>query len=375
MKRITTLLPCLCLVLPVTTLAQSNPPVVKRHWGEIEGEDVHLFTLTNPSGASVSISNYGGTVISIVVPDQEGEMEDVALGFTTLSDYREKSPYFGCITGRYANRIAAGKFTLDGTEYTLATNNEPNHLHGGVAGFDKKIWKARIVENGKEPFLVLSDTSPDGEEGYPGTLKSTVSYRWTADNALQINYRATTDKPTVVNLTNHTYFNLAGHGEGTILDHKLQIMADRYTPIDPTSIPTGIVPVAGTPFDFREPTRIGARIEEDHPQIKNGMGYDHNFVLKTEDDDELLIAANLTEPESGRTLTVKTTEPGIQFYSGNFLDDLPGKNGRVYAFRSGLCLEAQTFPDSPNQAAFPSPVLRPGETYTQTTIYDFGVTE
>lgn len=363
------------LLMPSLVQAQDTPPVSKQVWGQIESQDVYRYTLTNESGSSITISDYGGTVLSIIVPDASGKMADVALGFSTLGEYREKSPYFGCITGRYANRIAKGKFTLDGQSYTLATNNEPNHLHGGEKGFDKKIWKSRVVQNGSEPFLVLSATSPDGEEGYPGTLKTTVSYRWTDDNTLQINYRATTDKPTVVNLTNHTYFNLGGHDSGSILDHQLRINAGQYTPIDATSIPTGIASVEDTPFDFREATAIGARIEDDHPQLENGMGYDHNFVLKTEDSDELVIAAVVTDPETGRTLTVKTTEPGLQFYSGNFLDKLAGKAASVYEKRSGFCLEAQTFPDSPNQEEFPSPVLRPGETYTQTTIYEFGVTE
>lgn len=353
----------------IASFAQAQT-VATRSWGEIDGKAVKLYTLKNKSGASVTISNYGGTVTSIIVPDKKGDLADVVLGFDTLAEYREKSPYFGCITGRYANRIAKGKFTLDGTEYTLATNNDPNHLHGGEKGFDKKVWSA-TVKNGE---LVLNDTSPDGEEGYPGTLKTTVTYRWTDKNALEIDYKATTDKPTVINLTNHTYFNLAGEGTDTILDHQLQINATRYNPIGPTSIPTGIAPVKGTPFDFTSPTAIGARIEVENTQLKNGIGYDHNFVLKGEDDGKLMKAATLTEPKSGRTLTVSTTEPGIQFYCGNFLDNLPGKGGKIYKHRSGLCLEAQTFPDSPNQKEFPSPVLRPGETYLQTTIYQLGVT-
>lgn len=346
--------------------------LTSRHWGEINGEKVSLYTLTNQSGASVTISNYGGTVTAISVPDKKGRLADVALGFDSLAEYREKSPYFGCIVGRYANRIAKGKFTLDGTEYTLATNNTPNHLHGGEKGFDKKVWKASVRDDDGEPFLSLTSTSPDGEEGYPGTLKTTVTYRWTEQNALQIDYLATTAKPTVVNLTNHTYFNLAGHGDESILDHTLEIKAEHYNPIDATSIPTGIAPVEDTPFDFRTPTPIGARINRDHPQLKNGLGYDHNFILKERDDGKLATAAILIHPDSGRTLTVVTTEPGLQFYSGNFLDKLAGKDGKIYRHRSGLCLEAQTFPDSPNQKAFPSPVLRPGETYRQTTIYRFG---
>ncbi|MDE0860214.1 MAG: galactose mutarotase [Akkermansiaceae bacterium] len=342
-------------------------------FGEVDGKAVELYTLSNESGAKVSITNYGGTVTSLIVPDKDGKMGDVVLGFDTVGEYLEKSPYFGCIAGRYANRIAKGKFTLDGKEYSLAINNEPNTLHGGVKGFDKQIWKAKVGNQGDNPSLTLTYTSPDGEEGYPGTLKSTVTYTWTQKNALRIRYKATTDKPTVLNLTNHSYFNLAGEGSETVLDHHLQIKAKRYNPIDPTSIPTGIAPVKGTPFDFTKSTRIGKRIDQENEQLKNGMGYDHNFIMKDSRDGKIGVAAIVTEPTSGRVLTVKTSEPGIQFYSGNFLDGLEGKGGKGYAHRSALCLEAQTFPDSPNQKEFPSPVLRPGETYIQTTIYELGV--
>ena len=300
-------------------------------------------------------------------------MGDVVLGFDSVAEYVEKSPYFGCITGRYANRIANGKFTLDGKDYSVATNNDPNHLHGGLKGFDKKIWKARIGNMGDSPSLVLTYTSPDGEEGYPGTLNNSVTYTWTQDNALRIRYKSTTDKPTILNLTNHSYFNLAGEGDKTNLQHRVKINAEHYNPIDETSIPTGIAPVEGTPFDFRKPTQIGKRINEENEQLKNGKGYDHNFVLKKTDDGKLMTAAVVTEPTSGRILTVKTTEPGIQFYTGNFLDDLKGKGGKNYAHRSAFCLESQTFPDSPNQKEFPSPVLRPGETYSQVTVYHFGL--
>ena len=343
--------------------------VSSKPFGEVDGNPVELYTFTNESGASVSITNYGGTVTSLIVPDQHGKLGDVVLGFDTVAEYVEKSPYFGCITGRYANRIAKGKFKIDGEEYTVATNNEANHLHGGLKGFDKKIWKARIGNRGNTPSLTLTYTSPDGEEGYPGTLSTTVTYTWTQNNALRIRYKATTDKPTVLNLTNHSYFNLAGAGSKTVLDHNLQINADRYNPIDATSIPTGIAPVKGTPFDFNKSTRIGDRIEQKDEQLKNGIGYDHNYVLKDKRDEKLAVAAIVTEPDSGRVLTVSTTEPGIQFYSGNFLDGPKGKGGKEYPHRSALCLESQTFPDSPNQKTFPSPILRPGETYTQTTIY------
>lgn len=367
MKYLSTLLaPLFCSLLSATTLTS-------REWGKIGDQKVMLYTLKNKSGASVTISNYGGTVTSIIVPDKEGKLADVALGFETLAEYREKSPYFGCITGRYANRIAKGKFKLDGKEHTLATNNGPNHLHGGEEGFDKKVWKYLPARSPNKSSLIFAYTSPDGEEGYPGNLPMTVTYRWTEDNALVMEYFAQTDKPTVVNLTNHTYFNLAGQGAKTILDHRLQINATQYTPIDATSIPTGIASVEGTPFDFRKPTVIGTRIEQENEQLKNGLGYDHNFILKNEKKNNQLIAAIVNHPGTGRILTVKTDQPGIQFYSGNFLDGLNGKEGTTYPKRSGFCLEAQLFPDSPNQKEFPSPVLRPGKDYKHTTTYQFGV--
>ena len=362
----------LCAFLPFAASA-AKFSVTSKPFGEIDGKSVELYTLSNESGAKVSITNYGGTVTSVVVPDKGGKMGDVVLGFDSVAEYVEKSPYFGCITGRYANRIANGKFTLDGKDYSVATNNDPNHLHGGLKGFDKKIWKARIGNMGDSPSLVLTYTSPDGEEGYPGTLNNSVTYTWTQDNALRIRYKSTTDKPTILNLTNHSYFNLAGEGDKTNLQHRVKINAEHYNPIDETSIPTGIAPVEGTPSDFRKPTQIGKRINEENEQLKNGKGYDHNFVLKKTDDGKLMTAAVVTEPTSGRILTVKTTEPGIQFYTGNFLDDLKGKGGKNYAHRSAFCLESQTFPDSPNQKEFPSPVLRPGETYSQVTVYHFGL--
>ncbi len=351
-----------------------SPAIQEEPFGTIDGQEVRLYTLTNANGVQAKITNYGGIVVSFIAPDKNGEMADVVLGFDSADEYVSKeSPYFGCITGRYANRIAKGKFTLDGQEYTLATNNDPNHLHGGDKGFDKRIWKAEPMETTDGPALKLSYTSPDGEEGYPGTLETTVTYTLTADNGLRIDYQATTDKPTVLNLTNHSYFNLGGHGSGTILDHELMIAADRYTPIDETSIPLGDLPsVEGTPFDFRKPTAIGARIGEDNEQLKNGLGYDHNFVIKDSRDGKLQLVATVHDPESGRLLEVESDEPGLQLYVGNFLpkdEPMKGKDGKEYSYREAFCLEAQTFPDSPNQADFPSPVLRPGETYTQTTIY------
>lgn len=364
----------LASLLPVSSFAEKYSINVQP-FGKVEDQKVKLYTLTNEAGAKVSITNYGGIVTSIIVPDKDGNMGDVVLGFDSVAEYVEKSPYFGCITGRYANRIAKGKFTLDDKEYTLATNNGPNHLHGGEKGFDKQIWEARIGSRGNNPTLTLTYTSPDGEGGYPGALTTAVTYTWTQKNALRIRYKAATDKPTVLNLTNHSYFNLAGEGSKTVLDHKLKINAASYNPIDKTSIPTGIAPVANTPFDFSKSTRIGERIDEDNEQLKNGLGYDHNFILKNSRDGKLGLAAIVTEPTSGRTLTVRTTEPGLQFYSGNFLDGPKGKGGKAYPHRSALCLEAQTFPDSPNQKKFPSPILRPGETYTQTTIYELGIQE
>ena len=334
------------------------------------GEDVLEYQMENRNGMRVSILNYGGIVQSIWVPDRDGELGDVALGFDELEAYLAKSPYFGCITGRYANRIAKGKFTLDGKTYTLATNNDVNHLHGGDKGFDKRVWNAKFTS---PQSVELTYTSPDGDQGYPGALTTKVTYTLTDDNALRIDYAATTDKPTVLNLTNHTYFNLSGAGRGTILDHLLTLKADRFNPTDATNIPTGeLRPVAGTPFDFRQPTAIGQRIDLANEQLKVGQGYDHNYVLKDRRDGKLEEKiARVVDPESGRVLEVSTTEPGLQLYTGNFLDGMEGKYGRHYVRRGAFCLEAQTFPDSPNQTSFPSPILRPGETYRQTTIYHF----
>jgi len=336
------------------------------------GDDVLEYQMENRNGMRVSILNYGGIVQSIWVPDRSGKLGDVALGFDELEAYLAKSPYFGCITGRYANRIAKGKFSLDGKSYTLATNNDVNHLHGGDKGFDKRVWKAKF--NGPQS-VELTYTSPDGDQGYPGALTAKVTYTLTDGNSLRIDYEATTTKATVINLTNHTYFNLSGAGQGTILDHVLTLDADRFNPTDATNIPTGeLRPVAGTPFDFRQPTAIGQRIGTADEQLKVGQGYDHNYVLKDSRDGVLEEkVARVFDPKSGRVLEVSTTEPGLQLYTGNFLDGMEGKYGLHYVRRGALCLEAQTFPDSPNQPAFPSPVLRPGETYKQTTTYHFSV--
>jgi aldose 1-epimerase len=345
--------------------------VSQQPFGAVDGEEVTLYTLTNANGMSVSIMTYGGIIQSINVPDRDGELANVTLGFESLDEYAAGHPYFGTITGRYANRIAEGTFTLNGETYELAINNEPNTLHGGDKGFDKYVWDATELTDGIG--IELSRTSPDGEEGYPGTLEVQVTYTLTDANELQIDYLATTDAPTVVNLTNHAYFNLAGEGNGSILDHELQLMASNYTPVDETLIPTGeIAAVSGTPMDFTEPHAIGERIRDDFDQLVIGRGYDHNYVLDREDDDSLQLAARVTEPTSGRVLEVLTTEPGIQFYSGNFLDStVIGASGRMYRQGDGFALETQHFPDSPNQPDFPSTVLNPGDEYATTTVYAF----
>ena len=349
------------------------PRITKQPWGDVGGEPVDLYTLINSRGMRVKITNYGGIIQSIEVPDRNHHFANVALGFNNVDDYVAKSPYFGCITGRYANRIANGQFTLDGVDYQLSVNDGPNHLHGGFVGFDKKIWEATPLHEGNTVGLRLTYTSPDGEEGYPGTLESEVTYTLTNKNQIRMDYFATTDAPTIVNLTNHTYWNLAGEGSGTILDHKLLLNSDHYTPVDDTLIPTGeIAPVAGTPFDFTLPHTIGERIRDGHPQIVIGHGYDHNYVLNRPDpnDKTMILAARVSEPSSGRILKIFTTEPGIQFYSGNFLDGtLVGTSGKVYRQSDGFALETQHYPDSPNHDNFPSVLLRPGEEYETTTIY------
>ena len=337
-----------------------------------EGVPIDLYTLKNRQGMEARITNYGGLVVSVLTPNRHGKFGDVVLGCETLADYLKGHPHFGALVGRYGNRIARGKFKLDGVEYSLAINNGPNSLHGGLVGFDKVVWSAKPLETEQGPALQLQYLSRDGEEGFPGNLSVTAVYTVTEDNGLKIEFTASTDKKTICNLTHHSYFNLAGRGD--VLGHNVQINADKFTPVDGDLIPTGeLRPVAGTPLDFRHVMAIGERIDSNYEQIKLGAGYDHNFVLN-HTPGELGLAAKVEEPGSGRTMEVWTTEPGMQFYTGNFLDGkIRGKGGWVYQRRNGFCFEPQHYPDSPNQPGFPSTELKPGETYRHTTIYKFGV--
>jgi aldose 1-epimerase len=336
---------------------------------------VEIFTLTNAHGLEVRAATYGGIIVSLSVPDRHGRVADVVLGHDSLEEYISDSSYFGAIIGRFGNRIANARFTVDGKTYRLAANNGSNHLHGGRTGFDRVVWRAAPFCTDRAAGVVLSYTSPDGEEGYPGNLDTRVTYTLTDRNELVVDFLATTDKATPVNLTQHTYFNLAGDGVGDVLGHLLRINADLMTPVDENLIPTGrVAPVAGGPFDFRSPAGIGARIATDDEQLRRGRGYDHNFVLNR-GESGLVHAAQVVEPTSGRTLDVHTTEPGLQFYSGNHLDgSVIGKAGRVYGHHAGLCLETQHYPDSPNQPGFPSTLLRPGAQYRSRTVFAFGVT-
>jgi len=347
--------------------------VSREAWGSTTEGQVYRYTLRN-GGLTVRILNYGGIIQSVDAPDRRGRTANVVLGFDSVAGYvAHPDPYFGALIGRYGNRIAKGQFTLDGTTYHLPINNPPNSLHGGTVGFDKHIWATTPFTRGGDVGLVLTHTSPDTDQGYPGTLAVTVTYTLTRRGEIRIDYRATTDKATVVNLTNHSYWNLQGEGSSAIYDHVLQLNADRFTPVDSTLIPTGqLAPVAGTPFDFTRPTAIGDRIRDNDQQLVYGRGYDHNWVLSRRGPG-LSPAARLRDPDSGRTLTVYTTEPGIQFYSGNFLDGtLYGTSGHAYRQGDGLALETQHFPDSPNHPNFPSTVLRPGQVYQTTTVFRLG---
>ncbi|MCD4831384.1 MAG: galactose mutarotase [Anaerohalosphaeraceae bacterium] len=340
--------------------------VSKSVFGKLkDGRQIERYVLSNDNGVRVSIITYGGAITSIEVPDRNDIVEDVVLGFDTIDGYVNASSYFGCITGRYANRIAGGKFRLGQNEYTLATNIGPNHLHGGIKGFDKVIWNANKINPADSAILELTYTSPDGDQGYPGNLACTVTYTLTNDDEIIIDYKATTDKQTIVNLTNHSYFNLAGHNSGDISGHTLMLNADNFTPVDENAITTGeIASVKNTPFDFTQPTQIGLRID----QIQGG--YDHNYVLNKEGG-KLALAAKVLDPASGRAMEMYTTELGVQLYTGNFLDGTAKGKGAVYNHRNGFCLEAQCYPDSPNKPQFPSTVLAPGEIYSQRTIYKF----
>ena len=336
-----------------------------------DGKAVELYTLTNTQGMEVRVITYGGIIVSLKTPDKKGHFADIALGFDDLASYLSRSPFFGALVGRYGNRIGNAKFTLDGKEYTLAKNNGPNSLHGGVKGFDKVVWAAQPFQKSGEVGLVLKYTSADGEEGYPGTLHVTVTYTLNDQNEFSIHYQATTDKDTPINLTNHTYFNLSGEGSGNILGVEMMLNADHFTPVDATLIPTGKVEsVKGTPFDFTKPTAIGARIDNKNEQLTFGAGYDHNFVINRQGPG-LALAARAYDPASGRVLEVDTTEPAVQFYTGNHMTKMAGKHGHTYDKRSAFCLETQHYPDSPNQPNFPSTILKPGQTYNTTTVWKF----
>jgi aldose 1-epimerase len=357
-----------------TDTVSTAKKITRADFGKLpDGTAVSLYTMTNKNGVEMKVMNYGGIITSLIVPDKNGKMGDIVLGYDSLAGYLKSSPYFGALIGRYGNRIAKGKFSLDGKTYTLAVNNGQNHLHGGLKGFDKVFWNIEESSSDNGSSIRLKYTSKDMEEGYPGTLQAEVIYTLTDDNELKIDYKATTDKKTIVNLTQHTYFNLT-EGQQDILNHQLVINADKFLPVDKTLIPTGkLEDVSGTPFDFREPTLIGARIKDNHPQLKIGNGYDHCWALNGQMG-TLRQVATAYDSLSGRELQVLTTEPGIQFYSGNFLDgSITGKNNIQYNFRTGFCLETQHYPDSPNKPEFPSVVLNPGETYSTQTVYKFSV--
>lgn len=368
------LLLLLLFILSPLAVAVAQPAVTATSFGKTaDGQNVQIYTLRNRHGMEARITNYGGIVVSLTAPGADGKFEDVVLGYKTLDDYMNPPfPYFGAIIGRYGNRIAKGRFTLNGVEYKLAVNNGENHLHGGLKGFDRVIWGAQQRNTAAGPALLLNYVSKDGEEGYPGNLRVIVVYTLTNNNELKIQYTASTDKDTVINLTHHSYFNLAGEGNGDILDHRVVLKASRFVPTDAGSIPTGeLKNVAGTPFDFLSAHTIGERINQDDQQLKFGNGYDHTWVINGRNG-VLRQAASVYEPTTGRVMEVWTTEPGVQFYTGNFLDgSRPGKSGKPYPRRTGFCLETQHFPDSPNRPNFPTTTLRKGTTYRSTTIYRF----
>jgi len=349
--------------------------VMKQNFGALpDGRTAELYTLTNANSLKATLTNYGAILVSMEVPDRDGKMADVTLGYDTLEGWLSNTSYFGSTVGRYANRIAKGNFTLEGKTYTLATNNGENHLHGGIKGFDKALWDAKPVKRAGATGVQFSCLSRDGEEGYPGNLKTTVTYLLTDKNELRVEFKATTDKPTVINLAHHSYWNLTGDPTKTNLDHELMLAADHFLPVDEGLIPTAeLRPVKGTPFDFTQLTKIGARVEADDQQIKFGKGYDHCWVLRNQSG-KVALAATLYDPSTGRTMDLSTDQPGIQFYGGNFLDGtVTGKKGVKYQFRTALCLETQHYPDSPNKPSFPSVVLRPGQTYKHTMVHRFYV--
>ena len=345
--------------------------VTTQSFGSFDGKDVSLYTLTNKKGDVLKLSNYGAVIVEIIVPDRNGKKENVTLGYDNLDGYVNGDPYFGKVVGQYANRIAKGKFTLDSVDYTLAINNPPNALHGGPTGWHSRVWDAQVLKNTDFPAIRFTYNKPDMEEGFSGNVVAEVVYTWTDNDEIIVDYKVTTDKKTVVNITNHAYFNLHGAGVGDILDHEAVIKASSFTPVDSTLIPTGeIRPVEGTPFDFRTQHLIGERIGEDYDQLKLGGGYDHNFVLDNAEE----VDATVYDPSTGRVLEVLTDQPGVQLYTGNFLNGTQtGHGGKIYNYRSGFCLETQHFPDSPNQPAFPSVILMPEEPFLSSTTFRFSV--
>jgi aldose 1-epimerase len=356
--------------------SETKPGLKMESFGKTaDGHEVQLFTLTNKNGLEAKITNFGGIVVSLKTPDRKGQLADIVLGYDDVKGYEGDTAFFGALIGRYGNRIAKGQFTLNGKTYQIPLNDGPNALHGGPNGFNKQVWTAKDVSTHSTPMLQLTYLSKDGENGFPGNLSVQVTYSLTSNNELRIDYAATTDKDTILNLTNHSYFNLKGAGEGDILQHEVRLNANKFTPVDATLIPTGeLKPVQGTPFDFRKSTAIGARIDADDQQLKYGWGYDHNWVLNGMGAGQLVIAARVHEPTTGRVIEVLTDQPGVQFYTGNHMDGtIRGKGGKVYPKRGGLCLETQHYPDSPNHPAFPSTELKPGEKFHSTTIYKFGV--